>query len=201
MVSRSSFNRSSRPFCFAIALIASLLAMTVTPSCAASPIERPPEWAAPIETSDNLFRVTPSFYRSAQLEDKDLSMIEKLGIKTVVNLRTLHTDKFILQKTGIRAIRIPVLPFEVTDNQMVKILRTIHNAERSGPVLLHCQFGADRTGTVTAMYRIVFQGWTREQALDEFEHGGYGYHEFLELFPEYIKKVDIDALRKRIGTT
>ena len=46
----------------------------------------------------------------------------------------------------------------------------------SGPVLVHCLHGSDRTGTIVAMYRIVEQGWTREAAIAEMTGGGYGYH-------------------------
>ena len=35
----------------------------------------------------------------------------------------------------------------------------------NGPFLIHCQHGADRTGLMSAMYRILEQGWTPEDAL------------------------------------
>lgn len=161
--------------------------------------ERPAQWATPIDAKENLYRITPTFYRSARLDEEDLADIEALGVKTVVSLRTLHTDRFTLRHTGIRAVRVPVLPFDITDDQMARVLRTLRKAERNGPVLLHCKYGADRTGTVAAMYRVVFQGWSKEEALDEFQHGGYGEHGFLALFPEYIKRVDVEALKRRIG--
>ena len=34
----------------------------------------------------------------------------------------------------------------------------------NGPVLVHCWHGSDRTGCVCASHRIIFSGWSREQA-------------------------------------
>jgi tyrosine-protein phosphatase SIW14 len=67
------------------------------------------------------------------------------------------------------------------------------------PVLVHCWHGSDRTGSVVAAYRIVFQNWTPAAALDELRHGGFGYHE--KWFPNIItlfETLDADALRQRV---
>nr|WP_246217361.1 tyrosine-protein phosphatase [Paraburkholderia panacisoli] len=39
-------------------------------------------------------------------------------------------------------------------------------------LLIHCQHGADRTGFVSALYRVLFQSWTKQQAEDELLYGG-----------------------------
>lgn len=46
----------------------------------------------------------------------------------------------------------------------------------SVPLLIHCYHGADRTGLIAGMYRIVYQGWTVEQVKNEMRHGPYGFH-------------------------
>ena len=67
-----------------------------------------------------------------------------------------------------------------------------------GPVLLHCLHGADRTGMMTAMYRMLYQGWPREKAIDELKNGGYGYHAVWKNIEKYLKRVDVDAIRAQI---
>jgi hypothetical protein len=37
------------------------------------------------------------------------------------------------------------------------------------PIVVHCQGGIHRTGLWSALYRIQFQGWSPEQAIDEME--------------------------------
>ena len=55
-------------------------------------------------------------------------------------------------------------------------------------VLVHCQHGADRTGTMCAMYRILREGWTADDAIDEMKNGGYGYHSVWGNLPRFIRK-------------
>jgi hypothetical protein len=45
------------------------------------------------------------------------------------------------------------------------------------------------------MYRIVFQGWTKDAALDELLHGGYGYHPWWKNIPKYVKDADVEKIK------
>jgi len=143
---------------------------------------RPSEWATPIAKGNNLYRVNQNFYRSAQIETKDIALIEALGIKTVISLRTFHDDTRLLKNSGIKVQRIGINTWEISDTNIIAALRAIKLAEHDGPVLLHCMHGADRTGLVTAMYRILYQGWSKEKALEELTKGGFGYHSLWKTF-------------------
>ena len=55
-------------------------------------------------------------------------------------------------------------------------------------VLVHCQHGADRTGTMCALYRILRQDWKVEDAITEMKDGGYGYHSIWFHLPRFIRK-------------
>ncbi len=176
------------------------LALSLAPwqTINAAEIARKPDWALPVEKSQNLFLVAPNFYRSAQLVPADLPRLQNLGIKMVVSLRAFHSDNALLKNSGIKLIRIGVLTWDIDDKHVVRALRAIRTAEKEGPVLLHCQHGADRTGLVTAMYRMVYQNWDRERALDELINGGYGYHAMWKNIPRYIRAVDVEKIRKMI---
>jgi DSP-PTPase phosphatase fused to NAD+ Kinase len=67
------------------------------------------------------------------------------------------------------------------------------------PVLVHCQHGADRTGTMLALYRVAVQGWTKEAAIREMTRGGYGYHKIWIELPPWIRDLDIGSLRSKAG--
>ena len=163
---------------------------------------RPAVWGQPvkIDGAPNLNRVTQNFYRSAQPEAEGFKALAKdPGIKTVVSLRAFHSDKDLLDGTGIKLVRVPIFTWHIETEDVIKALAAIRKAETAGPVLLHCQHGADRTGLITALYRVLYQGWTKAAALDEMEHGAFGYHAVWGNIPRYIRNVDIEALRKLIN--
>jgi protein tyrosine/serine phosphatase len=176
-----------------------LLALALgAPPPAAAQAARKPEWAVPIEKSTKLYRVTPTFYRSARLGQADLPLVHALGIKTVVSLRAFHSDADLMRNTGIKAVNVRINTWSIGDEQVVAALRAIRAAEREGPVLLHCLHGADRTGLIAAMYRILYQGWSKDAAFDELKNGGYGYHSIWKNIESYLSKVDIDQIRQRV---
>jgi protein tyrosine/serine phosphatase len=146
----------------------------------------------------NLHRVTPTFYRGEQFKKNEVPELQKLGIRTVVNLRNNHSDAAGLAGSGIKEIRVRINTWDIADRHVIAALAAIRRAEAAGPVLLHCQHGADRTGLVSVMYRIVFQDWSREAALDELINGGYGYHSIWTNIPRYIGNADIEKIRKTV---
>ncbi|KWI39331.1 protein-tyrosine-phosphatase [Burkholderia ubonensis] len=186
-----------------IAVIAVTLAGLVEPVGAQPSTDvaaRPLQWAQSVPNArlDNLHRITPSLYRSALLSREDVPELQKLGIRKVISFRAFHSDERILAGTQITMQRIPINTWYIRDEDMVAALRALRDADRDGPVLIHCQHGADRTGLVSALYRMVYQGWTREQALDELQHGGYGFHAIWQNITYYLKHVDVERLRRQV---
>jgi len=159
---------------------------------------RPQEWASPVDASRNLYRITPTLYRSAQPVQSDAAWIKRLGIRTIINFRVYHKDEDVLNLPDVKLVRVPMDTNAINDEHIVSALRAIAEAQQDGPVLIHCWHGADRTGTVAAMYRILEQGWTREQALRELKEGNYGYHAIWTNIPRYIERANIDTLRARL---
>ena len=159
---------------------------------------RKPEWATPAGKSPNLFRITPTLYRSAQLSINDVPELKSLGIKTVVGLRAFHSDEAWLKQSDIKTSRVRIYTWAVNNTNVVAALKAIRAAETNGPVLLHCQHGADRTGLISAMYRVLYQNWSKEQALDELQNGGYGYHSMWKNIPIYLSDVDIEKIRRLV---
>ena len=81
---------------------------------------------------------------------------------------------------------------------VVRFLRIVSDPERA-PVLVHCQHGADRTGAMSALYRIMVQGWSQEEALREMTEGGYNFHEiWINLLP-WLKGLDLARIRREAG--
>jgi len=146
----------------------------------------------------NLFLVDHDLYRAAQPDREAMLEIEKMGIKTVLSLRNFHDDYKAAKGTSIKLLEVPINTWEISDKEITQALRIM--IDRSNyPLLVHCLHGADRTGTVIAMYRIVVQGWPKDEALRELIDGGFGYHPLWTNILKYIRGADIKAFRERIG--
>jgi protein tyrosine/serine phosphatase len=163
-----------------------------------------PDTATKLEVAGlpNLARINANVYRCAQPTAEGLRAAEKLGIKTVINLRGFHSDKSLLKLTGLKAEHIRFNTWNAEDEDVVQFLKIISNTN-AGPFLIHCQHGADRTGTMVAMYRMAVQGWTKDAAIKEMTTGGYGYHRVWSNLIRYLKSVDVAVLcrKAKIGDT
>ncbi|MRR15615.1 MAG: protein tyrosine phosphatase [Deltaproteobacteria bacterium] len=161
--------------------------------------ERPAHWAQPLinSTIQNLYKVDADVYRAHQPEVKDLADLKVLKIKTLLNLREYHKDDAIFRQNGINLMHHKLSAGSPTAADLIAVLKLLRDAEK--PVLVHCWHGSDRTGFVVAGYRIVFQRWTREEAVSELRLGGFGYHQ--DVFPNIVQvlnELDVEAVRKSV---
>ena len=143
--------------------------------------------------------MTPTLYRSRQPDAAAQPLLKQLGVLTVVDFINESDSKWLSDPT-VKQIQIPLRSAHVDDADIIKSLRAIQTAEKTGPVLIHCKHGLDRTGLVSAMYRIVVQGWTKQAAVDEMQRGGFGDIDHLKYSIAYINKVDVEALRTALNS-
>ncbi len=191
-------------------IIAALLALTSAvaetaagadaPSKESAPATRPANWAEPLtlEGVRNLYRITPMLYRSEQPTALGFKNLEKLGIRTIINLRWFNNDDQETAGTQLRTERVRIVTWDIDDHHVIDVMRLLKHTE-NGPFLIHCQHGADRTGLMSAMYRVLEQGWTTDEALQELTGGGYGYHSMWKNILRYVRSADVEALRAAIA--
>ena len=150
---------------------------------------RPEKWAVPMTLAGvpNLHKVADGLYRSAQPTAEGMTNIVALGIKTVVNLRDNHSDSDEIGDLPLKARRIEIFTANMKDKYVDEFLSIVDDTN-AVPILVHCQHGADRTGTMCAMYRILREGWTADDAIDEMKNGGFGYHSVWGNLPRFIRK-------------
>ena len=103
-------------------------------------------------------------YRSGWMKPAhEQQIIEKYGIKTVVNLclpneeleENNHTvEAAICKRTGAALVNIP-MPGNTppTEEQLAEWLHLLHGREHH-PILVHCAQGVARTGIMIAVYRM-----------------------------------------------
>ena len=159
-----------------ILLLAALagIAASVNAGPGTNTTTRPPTWAIKLAQTSipNLYQVTTNLYRGAQPTAKGMAELQAMGIKTIVNLRHFHSDREELLGTDLKQGWLHMNPWHAEDADVIGFLKLAANTNNL-PLFVHCQRGADRTGMVCAMYRIALCGWTKQEAIQEMEAGGF----------------------------
>jgi len=159
---------------------------------------RDPSWASGITTTSlhNLYKLNDSIYRSEQPDADAFHYLSSIGLKTVLDLRDSHSDTPFFKANSFTYFNVPIITRNFNDSEVVQSLRIIKNSPK--PILVHCKRGSDRTGLVMAMYRIIFENWSKEKALEEMKNGGYGFHTRFHNIPAYIEKVNIATIKQML---
>ncbi len=157
-------------------------------------------WAQPykIDGVPNLHKVSEDLYRSAQPTAIGMTNLKQMGIETVVNLRSFHSDRDEIGNTGLGYEHIYMKAWHPEKKEVVRFLQIVTNPKRT-PALIHCLHGADRTGTMCALYRIAVQGWTKEEAIREMTEGGFNFHAVFDNLPDWIQELDVESIKKDAG--
>jgi tyrosine-protein phosphatase SIW14 len=115
--------------------------------CALNRVEssRQVQWAMPVQLQGvaNLYKVTDYLYRSEQPTEEGMKNLERLGIKTIINLRPFYSDSDEIKGTELRVEELSVKVWHIEDADVVRVLRIIRKRE-NGPFLIHCTLGAAR---------------------------------------------------------
>jgi protein tyrosine/serine phosphatase len=128
-------------------------------------------WGA-IQYQGNFHTVTEgAFYRSAQLSKDELqSAIREHKIRSVLNLRGAHPglawydeELAVSQALGVAHYDYSLSAHRfVTRQQIGEVLGIVRDAPK--PLLVHCKSGADRTGLISALYRLAGERESADQA-------------------------------------
>lgn len=191
-----------------------LLAITHLNGCASTALpnlsQRSNEWATPVSLEvglPNLYRVNANLYRSAQPNREGFLYLNSLTslyqddrpIKTIISLRDSNDDyKLNPSDSTLRLRHIIFHTWHVEDEDVITFLRIASTPELQ-PVLVHCKHGSDRTGMMIAIYHIAYNGWSKQQAIDEMIHGGYGFHPMWQNLLRYINDLDIKAIQAQVA--
>ncbi len=136
----------------------------------------------------NFRQVNNHLYRGAQPASAGYKSLAKLGIKTIIDLRGgeghAEAEKKLVQAAGMRYVSVPMSSVSAPSDEQISEVLTLLDDSAGWPVFVHCQRGADRTGTVIACYRIAHDQWQNDKALAEAKL--YGIRWFEHAMQEYI---------------
>jgi protein tyrosine/serine phosphatase len=137
-------------------------------------------------------------YRSGQLTANGFEdAFRRYGIKTVINLQEEARDPLIpedwqgepaVRESDVCAangVKYVALDGGVLDHPgqdpgsrppvIDEFLAILEDPARyPQPVLIHCKAGLHRTGLLTAVYRMEFEGWSKDRAVRELRANGFG---------------------------
>ncbi len=148
------------------------------------------------DTHKRLRVVDPGrLYRSGQMTaDGFADAVKRYHIHTIVNVQDEFPDpdiavSFWSRRTikeselcrmlGVRYVHLmpTLLPRHLIPAQRpaaIDHLLNVLDEETNYPVLIHCHAGLHRTGLLSAIYRMEYQGWTTDQAFLDMKAQGFG---------------------------
>jgi protein tyrosine/serine phosphatase len=152
-----------------------------------------------LEGVSNLYKISDDLYRSGQPSAAGLRNLEAMGIKTILNLRCFHWDRFFTSgEPDCKYEHIYFKAWHPEVKDVVRFLRIVTDHSRT-PVLVHCHRGSERAGTMVAVYRIAVQGWSKEEAIREMTEGGFGFNDSWSNLPRWVQELDINSIKEKAG--
>ena len=124
----------------------------------------------------NVARVSPTLYRGGQPTAEGYQKLKAMGVRTIINLRRFHSSRDAAEAAGLNYVAIPLHASlgstPPNEDEVRRFFETVLDPDQQ-PVYVHCKRGADRTGVMSALYRIECEGWSPEDAIDEMQAFGY----------------------------
>lgn len=117
----------------------------------------------------NFEAVVPDVYRSNQPSYERFSAYADMGIKTVLNLRGALPEPYYMFEQeacaalGLELVSVRMSARNAPDRVVLLALMDAFEA-MTGPFMIHCKSGADRTGLASALYLLRYTGASDEVA-------------------------------------
>jgi protein tyrosine/serine phosphatase len=125
-----------------------------------------------IKEQGNFHTITPGeAYRSAQMDKDELEYyIDKYHLKSILNLRGKNADSdWYIEEVKVSSEHGLVhydmalsASRELTAKEVQALFDIFNSAPR--PILIHCKSGADRSGLVSAMWKVIVDNISKAEA-------------------------------------
>ena len=145
-------------------------------------------------------RADENYFRGSQPLRGGIGTLSRLGIKTIVDLRSNYdyTDdlRAAAEIAGLSYERVQMSVWNPpTDEEANRFVSIVSDTTR-GPFFVFCGDGLNRTGEMTAIYRIAHDNWSVEKALDEADELGFSpyYYTLRSYVWDYARKFHPSAV-------
>jgi protein tyrosine/serine phosphatase len=151
------------------------------------------------------FRVVEpgKLYRSGQMPPEGFERVAReFGIQTVISLRDTkdaagvpedQAEADFCRANGLAFHRLPPADWSPVngvipgDKNIAEFLRILDDPATRRPVLVHCFAGIHRTGAHVSVYRMEYDRWTAEEAIDELRSMGTPRTTFADNLLDYLR--------------
>ncbi|MEI8378079.1 MAG: tyrosine-protein phosphatase [bacterium] len=148
-----------------------------------------------IEDIRNFKKIDEFVYRGGQPTKEQLLDLKKEDVKCIINFRTLFVPfiDFVeaeeCQKLGIKNISIPLIskngPSEKNVSDFFEI--TAKTRAEKSKIFIHCAWGKDRTGIMSALYKVKYGLDNITNCAKEMLEMGHDNKRFPDLIPTFEK--------------
>jgi protein tyrosine phosphatase (PTP) superfamily phosphohydrolase (DUF442 family) len=122
-------------------------------------------------------RLDENYIRGSIPAKGGVDTLNRLGIKTVVDLRSVydHTPEIGMaaERLGMAYYWLPTSVWEPPTDARAKEFVNLVTDNSKGPFYVFCADGLNRVGEMSAIYRIAKSQWTVDQALKEIDDFGF----------------------------
>lgn len=121
-------------------------------------------------------------------DEKQVRALKKMGIKTLLNIRTNHRKKTrrIAEELGLKFYKVHTGVWKAPGREEMQAFLDIVCNPENQPVFLFCKGGRDRTAFYIALYRVAIDGWTPAQAKAELRD-----HKLRKYWPVFWQYDDV----------
>jgi uncharacterized protein (TIGR01244 family) len=136
----------------------------------------------------NFLQVSPEFCTGGQPRPEHFAQLKADGVKSVLNLRTpgehrAAEEKDAAEQAGLKYFNVPVVYADPKEEQVDEFLKLSDEAANR-PMFIHCT-AAIRVGAFWLIRRVVRDGWSWDNALEDARKVGLTHAPHLE---EFAKK-------------
>ena len=160
-----------------------------------------------IDSVYNFGKVTDHIWRGAQPTAAGYhNLVERGGVRAFLNLRRGvdrdTADLNPLNEKNVQCYQVSLQEWNPRQDNLkrlalaVKTIRRLSENPQTRPVYVHCKGGRNRTGYVVATYRMVYQGWTADEAIREMR--AYHFDRVYYRDEWFLKNLDVPHLREVI---
>lgn len=140
-----------------------------------------------------IIRLTDDIYRGRR-PTRELLLAAEPNPRTLLNLESGWYERLnpgvlkaheLASELGMVQLRLPMSPLKPPSlAQVVEAYEMMNSLDVPRPLLVHCREGVDRTGVVCAYYRVVAEGWSPADAMQEMLSLGFHRWRYLYWLPQ-----------------